>query len=116
MSIELVQGDDKPDIKITIRDSNTGEPGDPESWDVVDLSPANVTVSMKFRRQNTTTILETFTLSKVDGGTGGEVLLLWNPTSLDVDPGNYEGELEINENGSIQTLTDILKFKIKPQF
>ena len=116
MSIQLVQGDDGPDLNLTLRDSNTGDPGDPDSWDPIDVSDANTTVSMKFRLSNTTTVLETLTFTKVNGGTNGEVLLTWNPTSLDVDPGNYEGEIEIDENGKIQTLPNLIKFKLRSQF
>lgn len=116
MSIPLVKGDDGPDINITLKDANTGDPGDPDSWDGIDVSDPDTTVSMKFRKLNTTTVLETITLSKVDGGNNGDLVLVWNITSLDVDAGNYEGEIEIDENGKIQTVFDTLKFKIREQF
>ncbi len=116
MSIQLVQGDDGPDLNLTLKDSMSGDPGDPDSWSVIDVSPSTTSVTMKFRLRNSTTVLETLTLTKVNGGTNGEVLLTWGATSLDVSPGDYEGEIEINENGKIQTLVDPIRFALRAQF
>lgn len=47
----------------------------------------------------------------------------WNPTTLDVDAGTYEGEIEIHDTasddhpeGARQTIFDKLKFKVRAGF
>jgi len=114
--IRLVKGDSGPDLNITLKDANTGDPADPDSWDPIDLSPGTTTVTMKFRLRGSTTVLETFTLAKVDGGSTGKLLHTWNPLSLSVDAGVYEGEISIDENGTVQTVTEVLTFRIADEF
>jgi hypothetical protein len=40
----------------------------------------------------------------------------WNPTTLDVDAGTYEGEIEIEDASGKQTVFDKLKFKVRDDF
>ena len=63
--IRVVQGDEKPDIIVQIKDNNTGS--------VIDLSAATTTVVIKFRASGSETILSTIATSKVDP-TNGKVL------------------------------------------
>ena len=47
------------------------------------------------------------------------VAFYWStdPTALDGPPGDYEGEIEINfSDGTIQTVYDPLKFKLREEF
>jgi hypothetical protein len=41
----------------------------------------------------------------------------WNPTTLDVAAGTYEGEIEAEDSsGRKQTIFDKLKFKVRADF
>ena len=64
-TIRLVKGDTKPVIIPTLTDESTDSP--------YDLSPASVTVSVRFRKANTSTLLSTINCSNVNTGTDGKV-------------------------------------------
>lgn len=120
-TINLVAGDDKPEINLTLRDSNTAvfdmvlDPDDATTWAVIDLT--NVTVVVKFRKLGSTTILDEMTCVKVAPYTDGVCYMPWNLTTLDVDAGTYEAEIELTySDGRILTLFDRLKFKVRSQF
>ena len=104
--IKLVQGDTKPQIKVTITDETTEE--------AVDIS--NSTPRLKFRAANTTEILTTLTGTVTDGP-NGVCIFVWASGDLDVDPGDYEGEVEITfEDETVQSVYDLLKFKLRQDF
>lgn len=122
--IKLVQGDTKPPLIISLKD----EAGDP-----IDVSNIADVVRMKFRQSGQSTVIETFTASKLQGyekingaltydtpyniaGRGGRIQVNWSDTSLD-NAGEFEGEIEITfADGKIQTVYETLKFKIREQF
>lgn len=127
--IRLVQGDTRPQIKCVITDENTSE--------IVDLSGS--TVLLKFRASGTANVLFTLTgylqagLEDEEGnvtqqlvgqayatpGRGGRVAFQFNPGNLNVEPGAYEGEIEITfpaPNAGIQTVYSPLKFQVRGQF
>lgn len=127
--IKLVQGDTRPQIKCVISDENTGA--------IVDLSGASVL--LKFRAVGSTTILFTLTGALQAGiedengvasqygtgqayatpGSGGRVAFQFSSGNLNVDAGNYEGELEITfpaPNAGIQTVYTPIKFQVRKQF
>lgn len=122
--IKLVQGDTKPALIVSLTDESTGAP--------IDVSGA--TTRLKFRAAGGTTILSTLTATKLGGrvltdgtvdatppydipGKGGRVQFNWTPGSLDVDPGDYEGEIEITyDDSTVQTVYDVLKFKVREDF
>jgi len=127
--IKLVQGDTRPQVKCVITDENTGE--------IVDLSGA--TVLLKFRAAGTTVVLFTLTgylqagIEDADGnvtqqlvgqdyatpGKGGRVAFQFGAGNLNVDPGSYEGEVEITfpaPNAGVQTVYSPLKFQVRAQF
>jgi hypothetical protein len=103
--IKLVQGDNLPYIKMTL--------SNPDGT-AVDVSSATVTV--KFRAVNTTTVLSTITCTNVTDGTDGVVKFNFPGTTLDVDPGQYEGEVEIDFAGLHQTVYNIINFLVRQQF
>lgn len=105
--IKLVQGDTRPQIKVTLTDEGTGA--------VIDITGA--TCVMKFRAVGSTTVLDTLN-GTVTNGVGGEVVFLWNPNTLNVDPGDYEGEIQVTfpNNGGIQSVYELLKFKVREDF
>ena len=106
--IKLVQGDNLPFIRLTLTDPATGA--------VINLSDAGVSARVYFRAANTTTVLHTIQCEKVDGGATGQVRFNFPNGVLDVEPGLYEGEVEIDFDGQIQTVYEVLKFNVRPQF
>lgn len=119
--IYLVSGDDKPEINFTLRDSSTAadnvnlDADDATTWSIVDLTGQNVRVH--FKLLGSTTILDTMLCGKTPPYTGGKCFMQWNPTTLDVDAGTYEGEIELEDTaGRKQTVFDKLKFKIRASF
>jgi hypothetical protein len=106
--IRLVAGDERPVVILTLTDDITGG--------VIDLSAGSTTVSIKFRAAATTTVLSTITCSKLSGGTTGQVQFDFTGGVLDVDPGSYEGEIQISFNGQIQSVVDVLRFVVRDNF
>ena len=104
--IKLVQGDSRPQLQLTLTDDTTGAP--------IDLTGA--TVLMKFRESGSEGYLEALT-GIVTNAVTGQVVIIWNATSLDVPEGEYEGEIEITfADATIQTVYNLLKFKLRADF
>jgi hypothetical protein len=106
--IKLVQGDTKPVLVCTITDDTTGNP----------ISLTGATVLLKFRSAGATTLQATVTGS-VTNGPNGQVAFYpaTAPAMLLGDAGDYEGEIEITfSDGTIQTVYDLLKFKLREDF
>ena len=112
-TIQLVQNDTLPDLAITLRDSKTGDLSDPDSWDPIDLSAGTTSVVVKLRARNTTTILATIACTKVDGGVTGKVLMPFGTFLVDNGAGSYDGEIEITFDTDVQSVYDLLKFKVR---
>jgi hypothetical protein len=106
--IKLVQGDNLPYIRLTLTDPLTGT--------AINVSDPDVLVRVYFRTAGSTSILSTITCEKVDGGTTGVVRFNFPNGVLDVEPGLYEGEVEIDFDGQIQTVYEVLKFNVRSQF
>jgi len=122
--IKLVQGDTRPQLVLSLTDDKTGGS--------IDVSTA--TVRLRFREAETTDVLATLVADKIPGkvntdgsidftgpyaqsGKGGRCVFNWTAEALDQQPGNYEGEIEITfEDTTIQTVYDVLKFKLREQF
>jgi hypothetical protein len=121
--IKLVQGDTKPTLLVDVKDANTGLP--------IDISTS--TTRLKIRMSTATSIKETLTgtllpgLTATDGsvsttapydvaGFGGRVGFSWSSTSLDT-AGDMLGEVEVTfSDNSIQSVYEVLKFKVREQF
>lgn len=105
--IKLVRGDTRPQVKLTLTDETTGLP--------IDITGA--TVLMKFRAVGSTTLVDTLTGTVINGA-AGVVVIPWNPTTLAVDAGDYEGEVEVTYSSGqgVQTVYDLLKFKVREDF
>ena len=106
--IKLVQGDNLPYVKLTLTDPLTGA--------AINLSSSTVVVRVYFRASGSTTILNTIVCEKVSGGTTGQVRFNFANGVLNVEPGLYEGEVEIDFEGQKQTVYEVLKFSIRSQF
>ena len=120
-TINLVAGDDKPEINFTLRDSNTAAAGatldedDATTWAPIDLTAQ--TVRVYFRALGGDTVLDTMTCGKSAPYTDGKCFMQWNATTLDVDAGTYEGEIELEDtSGKKLTIFDKLKFKVRADF
>ena len=121
-TIELVAGDTMPELNIILKDSNTALSGQTldaanhATWAIISLAAVD-TVTMKFRKTDTTTILETLPGSIVGDGTAGNVIMTWLADTLSGAEGIYEGEIEITyDNGKISTVRDLLKFDVRAGF
>jgi hypothetical protein len=121
--IKLVRNDQRPQVVLSLTDNNDGEP--------IDISDITTTVRMKFRARGESALKDTLTAVKLPGkvaadgtidytdltpGKGGRCYFMWGATSLNGDPGDYEGEIEITFADGIQTVYDILKFKLRQDF
>ena len=103
--IKLVKGDELPQISLTLTDDVTAS--------AVNLSASTTSVTVKFRKRGTTTTLSTITTTKSTNGSDGKVHFDFSGGVLDVDPGEYEGEVVIDYNGLVQTVYDVLKFRVR---
>ena len=106
--IRVVKGDEKPDIVLTLTDEATGG--------AINLSAASTSVSIKFRKQNSTTVLSTISTVKVGTGATGQVQFDFTGNVLDVDAGMYEGEVIITFNTDVQTVYDLIRFRVRDSF
>jgi hypothetical protein len=103
--IRLVQGDNRPYIRMTLRQA-----------DGTAMNLQDASVFVHFRRAGETSVLSTLACTKLDGGVLGEVTFHFPGQTLNVEPGAYEGEIEIDFDGEKQTVYDVLKFTVRPQF
>lgn len=106
--IRLVRNDTGPQLQLVLTDSQTGA--------VIDLIGASGV--LHFRAAESTTVLFSRALS-VDPilASSGIARVDWQPTDLDRDAGDYEGEIEITfPSGVVQTAFDILQFRIREDF
>jgi len=106
--IKLVKDDTRPALVCNITDDTTGLP----------LAITGATVVLKFRALGATTLQATVPGTVTDGPNGQVVFYPASaPAMLQGDPGDYEGEVEITfSDGQVQTVYDVLKFKVRGDF
>ena len=104
-TIKLVKGDELPQIVLTLRDDSANS--------ALDLSLSTTAVSIKFRKRGTSTTLSTINTTKTTDGSDGKITFDFSGGVLDVDPGEYEGEIVISYGGIIQTVYEVLKFRVR---
>jgi hypothetical protein len=106
--IRLVRNDTRPAIVCTITDDTTGA--------AIDITLA--TVRLKFRAAGAETLTATVTGAVTDGAAGEVAFYPASaPEMLAGAAGDYEGEIEITfADSQIQTVYDLLKFKIRQDF
>lgn len=106
--IKLVKDDTRPALVCTITDDTTGAA----------INLTGCTVNLKFRAYGATTLQATV-VGVVTNGPAGQVVFYpaSNPAMLQGDAGDYEGEIEIVfADGQVQTVYDLLKFKVREDF
>lgn len=102
--IKLVQNDNRPEITLTLKDGNSGDP--------LNLTGASEVVH--FRKQGTTTLIASLACTHVTDGSDGKIRFKFTGSALDVDPGVYEGEIEItHSDGDKETVFELLKFRVR---
>lgn len=106
--IKMVQGDTKPALVCVLTDETTGAA----------LPITGATVVLKFRAVGAAELTATVTGSVTDGANGQCVFYPASaPAMLQGEPGDYEGEIEITfADGTVQTVYDLLKFKVREDF
>lgn len=106
--IKLVQGDTKPALVCTLTDDNTGAP----------ITLTGATVRLKFRAVGSTTLVATVVGTVTDGANGVVAFYPASaPAMLQGEAGDYEGEIEVTfADSTVQTVYDLLKFKLREQF
>ena len=118
-TLELVAGDSLPVLTVTLRDSNIAAVGAtldenvPATW-----APINVTggtVRMYIREIGATTLAATLTATILNGAAGSIAFSF--STGTFPAAGLYEGEIEATfSGGGIQTVGDLIKFKVRAGF
>lgn len=118
-TLKLVTGDTLPELTFTLKDSQTAASGktldenDSSTWNPIDVTGA--TVKLRLREVGSTTVKSTLTCS-VTNGSQGQVATDFPSGTLDKE-GTFEGELEVTfANGGIQTVHDLIKFKVRSDF
>lgn len=118
-TIDLVQGDQLPEIEITLKDSNTAASGqvldidDPTTFAPLNLSDGSV--RMRVRVVGQTGLVDTL-LGIITAPTDGKVTFLFDSDTL-ASSGILEGEVEFTDSaGRTQTVLDLIKFKVRSQF
>jgi len=104
--IKLVQGDTRPQVRVTLTDENTGE--------VIDLTGA--TVTLHFREVGgTAPLFSRQGIVNPEEATLGKAVIAWQAGDLNVAAGDYEGEVEVYwaATGARQTVYDLLKFRVR---
>lgn len=106
--INLVTGDNLPVITLTFTDLSNNA--------IIDLSDPGVTVRVHFRATGATEVIATIPCAIVGDGKDGRVSFSFGNTLADITPGKYEGEVEIDYDGQIQTVYEPLQFTVREQF
>jgi len=106
--IKLVQGDTRPAIVCTITDEITGAA----------IALTDATVVLKFRAVGSTDLTATVNGTVTNAANG--VVAFYpasSPAMLAGEAGDYEGEIEITfSDTQVQTVYDLLKFKVREDF
>lgn len=106
--IRLVRNDTRPALVCTITDDTTG----------VAVNITGATVRLKFRVAGAESLTATVIGSVTDGPAGQVTFFPASaPEMLEGEPGDYQGEIEITfSDGQIQTVFDLLRFKVREDF
>jgi hypothetical protein len=106
-TINLVSGDTRPSVELTLTREDTGA--------AIDLSSA--TVRMKFRKKGSDTLLltKTSTASSEDAEQG-KALFEWSSGDLDIAAGAYEGEVSFTVGTNTETVLELLNFNLRDDF
>lgn len=117
-TIEVVVGDTRPLLVVTIKDKNaaasgyTLDPDNSDTWAPITLTGA--TVKLFIRKVGETALQDTLTGVLTDAS-NGEVTFEFAADTWEA-AGTYDGEVQITfSDGGIQTLQKFLKFKVRDE-
>jgi len=106
-TINLVQGDTGPQIKVVLTREGQTTPED----------LGGATAVLRFRKKNTKTVLFTLNhVSGVDQLAAGELYFVFSAGQLDLDPGFYQGEVEVILDGVRETIYELVDFYLREDF
>jgi hypothetical protein len=106
-TIRLVRNDTGPQLRFTLTDNLTGNP----------INLTGATVTLHFRAVNTTALLFSRQAVVVPPGTNGVAVLQFDDDDLDLDAGEYEGEVEVvTSDGLRETIYNVLQFALREDF
>jgi hypothetical protein len=106
-AIKLVRNDTGPQLRFTLTDSLTGNP----------INLAGATVTLHFKAINSDVLLFSRPAFVVPPGTSGVAVLEWQNGDLDLDAGEYVGEVEVVVNtGMRETIFNMLQFELREDF
>tara|TARA_B100000768_G_scaffold149186_1_gene143430 strand:+ start:648 stop:1022 length:375 start_codon:yes stop_codon:yes gene_type:complete len=118
-TINLVQGDQLPEVEITLKDSNTAASGsildadDPSTFNPLDLTGGSV--RMRVRTVGQTALIDTL-VGTITNASEGVVTFVFDSDTL-ATSGVIEGEIEFTDSANrTQTVIDLIKFKVRSQF
>lgn len=106
-TIKLVQGDNAPQLKLTLTDSTTGDP--------INLTGATVTLHVKPKDSSILSFSRPATILTTQDGVAGICYIQWSNTDLDRAAGYYDAEVELYWAGSgvRETIYDMLVILIR---
>ena len=107
---ELVQGDTLPAYIFSIY--SNGEPADFSSY-------GSLVVTARFREKGATTSLAEIVCDEVNASIGQFKITLWPAAVSAAEEGKHELEIEVDYLGDgtqVQTVTDLVLFKVLEQF
>lgn len=106
-TIRLVRNDTGPQLRFTLTDSTTGN--------AIDLTSG--TVTLHFRAVNSDVLLFSRPATVMAPATAGIAVLEWEVGDLDLDAGEYEGEVEVVvASGMRETIFNVLQFELRDDF
>lgn len=118
-TLKLVSGDTLPDLRLTVKDANTGATGksydenDSSTWAPMDITDGSC--KLYIREVGSTTILKSL-LGIIQDGENGVVVFSFQGSPFE-SSGVYEGEVEVTfSGGGVQTLYDLIKFNVRDEF
>lgn len=119
-TLNLVVGDTLPVLTFTVRDSNTAasgqtlDPNEQSTWAPINLTGA--TVALFVREVGNTTDAPVELAGTLITPADGTVAVAFDADTFP-EAGVYEGELEITfSGGGVQTVGDLIKFKVRAEF
>jgi len=117
-TIEVVVGDTRPVLVVTIKDKNTAASGqtlDPDNSDTwAPITITGATIKLFIWKVGETTLQDTLTGTVTDGANG--VVAFTFEADTWTESGTFDGEIQITYSDSgIQTLQKFLKFKVRDE-
>ena len=118
-TIKLVTGDTLPDLRFVLKDASQAADGmtydenDSSTWAPIDLTDAST--KLRIRAIGSTTITKELN-GVISDPTNGVTIFPFTGSPFTTD-GLFEGEVETTfSDGSIQTMYDLVKFKVRSDF